>query len=406
MPPLRCSGPDLYDANGRTRVVAPSPVAVDEKIDSVLVILTRQLGDVLLSTPLIRAARERWPSARIDVLGFAGTLAVLRGNPDVNAFVEVKQGEGWRQSWPLVKWLWRRYDLALICEFSDRAHLYGLIAARKRSGQVAHQWTRSWWKRLTLNHATGFDAVPAHLVLEKLKVIAPWAPPQPHIEMMPPAAQALPPDLQARLQPKFVVMHAPSLVRYKQWPVAHYAKVAGTLARRGVQVVLTGSGSESDRHCTAEVARGADSPLVLDQAGNLDFGQLVTLLRSAALYVGPDTSITHLAAACGTPMVALFGPTDPRQWGPWPQGSSARQPYVRHQGVQREGRIILLQGPQPCVPCRQSGCERHDASRSDCLETMDPERVMAQIDQILNVPVPADATPEHQADHTRILQRG
>ena len=386
-------------------MAAQSPVAVEEKIDSVLVILTRQIGDVLLSTPLIHAARERWPTARIDVLGFAGTLAVLRGNPDVNAFVEVKQGEGWRQSWPLLKWLWRRYDLALICEFSDRAHLYGLIAARKRAGQVAHQWTRSWWKRFTLTHAAGFDPDPAHLVLEKLKVIAPWASSRPHIELVPPAAQALPPELQARLQPQFVVVHAPSLVRYKQWPVAHYAEVAGALARRGIQVVLTGSGSDSDRRCTAEVARGADSPLVLDQAGRLDFGQLVTLLRGAALYLGPDTSITHLAAACGTPIVALFGPSDPRQWGPWPQGSPARQPYVRHQGVQREGRVILLQGPQPCVPCRQSGCERHDASRSDCLETMTPERVLAQIDKILDVPVPAHATMERLVGSARLLQR-
>jgi heptosyltransferase-3 len=396
----------MFYGSGRTRVAASSLVGVDEKIDSVLVVLTRQIGDVLLSTPLIRAARERWPGARIDVMGFAGTLAVLRGNPDVNAFVEVRQGEGWRQSWPLLKWLWRRYDLALICEFSDRAHLYGLIAARKRAGQVAHQWTRSWWKRLLLSHAAGFDSVPAHLVLEKLKVIAPWAPPRPLIELVPPAAKALPPDLQARLEPKYVVVHAPSLVRYKQWPVAHYAQVVGALARRGIQVVLTGSGSEADRRCTAEVARGADSPRVFDQAGSLDFGQLVTLLRGAALYLGPDTSITHLAAACGTPIVALFGPSDPRQWGPWPRGSSARQPYVRHQPVQREGRVILLQGPQPCVPCRQSGCERHDASRSECLETMTPERVLAQIDQILDVPAPAPAAGERLAGSARLPQRG
>ncbi len=361
-------------------------------MDSVLVVLTRQIGDVLLSTPLIRAARERWPTARIDVLGFAGTLAVLRGNPDVNGFVEVKHGEGWLQSWPLVKWLWRRYDLALVCEFSDRAHLYGLIAARKRSGQVAHQWTRSWWKRLTLYHAAGFDKDLSHWLVEKLKVIAPWAPPGAHIELVPPAAQALPGDVQSGLLPRYVVMQAPSLVRYKQWPVAHYATVAGILARRGIQVVLTGSGSDQDRACTAEVARGADSSLVLDLAGRLNFGQLVTLLRGAALYVGPDTSVTHLAAACRTPIVALFGPSEPRQWGPWPQGFAAAQPYVRHQEVQRHGRIILLQGPQACVPCRRSGCEHHDGSASECLETMLPDRVLAQIDQLLDLPEPALAT--------------
>lgn len=387
-------------------MTAPAPVTGEEKIDSVLVILTRQIGDVLLSTPLIRAARERWPTARIDVLGFAGTLAVLRGNPDVNAFVEVKQGEGWRQSWPLLKWLWRRYDLALICEYSDRAHLYGLIGARKRSGQVAHQWTLSWWKRLTLYHAAGFDRDLSHWVMEKLKVISPWALPPRQIELVPPAAQALPEDVQARLLPRFVVLHVPSLVRYKQWPIAYYAEVAGVLARRGIQVVLTGSGSDHDRRCTDEVARAAGSPLVMDLAGRLDFGQLVTLLRGAALYVGPDTSVTHLAAACGTPIVTMFGPSDPRQWGPWPQGAAPGQPYVRHKEVQRQGRIIVLQGPQPCVPCRRSGCEHHDASRSDCLETMGPERVLAQIDQILALPVPAQVAAGHSSALQGRLVRG
>ena len=67
-------------------------MATEDKIHRVLVILTRQIGDVLLSTPLIHAARQRWPQAQIDVLGFAGTLAVLRGNPDVSGFVEVHPG--------------------------------------------------------------------------------------------------------------------------------------------------------------------------------------------------------------------------------------------------------------------------------------------------------------------------
>ena len=52
-----------------------------ERIERILVIVPAQLGDVLITTPLIRAARVRWPGARIDVLGFAGTLELLRGNP-------------------------------------------------------------------------------------------------------------------------------------------------------------------------------------------------------------------------------------------------------------------------------------------------------------------------------------
>src|SRR4051812_35006803 len=100
---------------------------MSQEFARILVICTRQLGDVLLTTPLIRAARQRWPAAAIDVLGFGGTLGMLRGNPDVEQLIEVPAGSGWRQSWPLIRHLWRRYDLALVAQYSDRAHLYGFI---------------------------------------------------------------------------------------------------------------------------------------------------------------------------------------------------------------------------------------------------------------------------------------
>ena len=117
-----------------------------DRFERILVVCTRQLGDVLLTTPLIRAARERWPAAAIDVLGFGGTLGMLRGNPDVGELIEVPAGSGWIASRRLLGRLWRRYDLALIAQYSDRAHLYGFAAAKRRSGQVTRE-AKSWWKR-------------------------------------------------------------------------------------------------------------------------------------------------------------------------------------------------------------------------------------------------------------------
>ena len=65
---------------------APRDDGTGDRFERILVVCTRQLGDVLLTTPLIRAARERWPAAVIDVLGFGGTLGMLRGNPDERSF--------------------------------------------------------------------------------------------------------------------------------------------------------------------------------------------------------------------------------------------------------------------------------------------------------------------------------
>ncbi len=342
----------------------------------VLVICTRQIGDVLLTTPLIHAAKQKWPAARIDVLGFSGTLGMLKGNPDVHELIEVPAGSGWLQSTSLIRRLWRCYDLALVAQYSDRAHLYGWVAARVRSGQVP-DGRRAWWKRALLDHAVVLGGTHTHVVIDKLRLLSPWLQPA-QAEVVAPAGTDLPQEVADRLHAPYVVAQVPSLVRYKQWPLAHYAELAQALAGDGLQVVLTGGPSGADRAAVAEVARMADSPQVLPLAGVLDLNQLTTLLRGASLYIGPDTSVTHLAAACDVPVVALYGPIDPRAWGPWSGRRPMEAPYERRGFTQRSGKVILLQGTPSCVPCNRAGCEGHNASRSECLETMEPQRVLAE----------------------------
>ena len=363
----------------------------------ILVICTRQIGDVLLTTPLMAAARARWPEAELDVLGFAGTLGLLRGNPDVHAFVEVPPGSGWLRSLGLARRLWRRYDLAFIAQYSDRAHLYGAFFARHRSGLVLSDRRDSWWKRALLDHAVTVDVDQTHAVLEKLRLVAPWQAPPAAIRVRPPAAAPLPEALARRLAPRHVVVHVPTLVRYKQWPIPFHIELVRALVQDGVQVLLSGGPSEADRARTAEVLEGVGAAAgvdrVIDIAGTLDLTQMATLLAGAALYIGPDTSITHLAAALETPIVAIYGPIDPRLWGPWPQGHGPTQPYVERAREQRVGRTVLLQGDNPCVPCSRAGCERHNDSRSDCLETLSPLRVLAEARAILGLPGGRVAAP-------------
>lgn len=353
----------------------------DESFDRILVIVTRQIGDVLLTTPLIRAAKARWPRASIDVLGFAGTLGMLRGNPDVNELVEVQPGAGWRQSWPLIRKLWRRYDLALIAQYTDRAHLYGWVAARVRSGQVPAD-RRSWWKRAMLRHSVELGDLHTHVVIEKLRLLSPWVTYASAQSVVAPPAEPLPDDLRTQLRVgHYVVLQVPSLVPYKQWPLAHYAQLARELVDRGHLVVLTGGPSPADRAMVAEVA--AKVHQVIDACGQLSLNQMACLLLGASLYVGPDTSITHLAAACGIPLIALYGPIDPKFWGPWPAAWPPEQPYDSRGPRQHRGNVILLQGDQACVPCSAAGCDRHPGSRSLCLDTMSHERVLAEALRVL-----------------------
>lgn len=360
----------------------------------ILVVCTQQIGDVLLTTPLIRAAKRRWPNASIDVLGMAGTLGMLRGNTDIAQLIEAQPGAGWLKSLPLIWRLWRRYDLALVTQAGDRAHLYGWVAARTRSGLVPGQRHLSWWKRRLLDHAHVLRGEKVHSVVEKLLLLEPWMQSLPEaMEVVPPAPVDLPAELQAALQDRFVVVHAPSMWTYKQWPAQHFRSVVSALLADGVQVVLTGSGSKVDK-AQVEAVKGVGSePALLDVSGRLDLAQVGALLRRAALYIGPDTSITHLAAACGVPVVTVFGPTNPMVWGPWPQGSGVPQPYVRRAQDQLAGKVILLQGPGDCVPCSREGCERRLDSRSACLDGIEPRRVLEHARAILaQTPCVSDAS--------------
>ncbi|MEO8836200.1 MAG: glycosyltransferase family 9 protein [Caldimonas sp.] len=361
------------------------PARAADDFRRIIVICTRQIGDVLLTTPLIAAAKARWPNAAIDVLGFGGTLGMLRGNPDVAALIEVPAGSRWLALRLLIRRIWRRYDLALIAQFSDRAHLYGFAAAPVRAGLVPQTRSHGWWKRLLLQHAVTVESDSGrHVSDEKVALLAPWlsaATPA----VVSPRPTPLPDDLLRSMGTLPVVVHAPSMWRYKQWPVGHYERVIGALRLDGHRVVLTGSSAARDRAMVAAIAAAAaGDPGVIDASGRLDFGELASLFARAALYIGPDTSVTHLAAASGVPVIALFGPTDPTRWAP--RGSDATAtPFVRvgEERRQQRGQVVLLQGPGACVPCGRAGCADSNDSTSECLEAIGPERVIAEARRLL-----------------------
>lgn len=345
----------------------------------ILVVATRQIGDVLLTTPLIHAARQQWPHAEIDVIGLAGTLGMLNGNPDIHALITTQPSRGWRDTLAVLKTIWKRYDLALVTQPSDRAHLIGWAASRqRRSGIIPAKNSSNWWKKLLLSHVvvSEGDTGAIHVVAEKLALLAPWCRPEVNTaQVLPPPARPLPEQLDTLISANAVVVHAPSMWPYKQWPVASFRQLLEQLIAAGHQVVLTGSSSATDQDCIRQLRGVAPSPQLVDTSGQLNFNQLVSLFQRAKLYIGPDTSVTHLAAACGIQVLAVFGPTNPVRWGPWPRAPHIQQRYVQRAERQSIHNITVLQNSMPCVPCSKAGCENHTLSRSDCLNQMPSHRV-------------------------------
>ena len=126
-------------------------------------------------------------------------------------------------------------------------------------------------------------------------------------------------------------------------------------------------------------------PSTVNMAGKLSLAESAYLIGRAKVYVGPDTALTHVAAALGTPTIALFGPSNPVKWGPWPKNfEEDRNPYSLI-GTQRVNNVILMQGKGDCVPCMEEGCERHNDSLSDCLQKLPAERLIDATDKLLNL---------------------
>ena len=122
----------------------------------------------------------------------------------------------------------------------------------------------------------------------------------------------------------------------------------------------------------------------LNLVGQLTLGCTGYLLSRAAVYLGPDTAITHMAAALGVPTVALFGPSNPVKWGPWPKGHPADRNPWRRVGSGHVGNVFLVQGEKSCVPCLLEGCGRHIESYSDCLQELPASRVIAAARALLD----------------------
>lgn len=339
----------------------------------ILIVALRRLGDVLLSTPLIRSLRRAWPEARIDALVFAETAGILDGNPDVDRVLALPDRPSARASTAMALRLLRRYDLAVSTQSGDRPTGYAILAARRSVGPVEPR-LGGRIKGALLGRTVAADP-RLHRVEAMLRIADALGIPRVG-EVVPPAGCL--PELPSG---PFAVVHAAPMFHYKRWTPDGWRALAGALHARGLTVVATGGPAAAERAYLDEIWQGMP---VLHRESQLGWGELAALLARADIYIGPDTSVTHLAAAAGCPTVALYGPTDPRLWGPWPSAGLA-EPWAASGTVQRRGNVWLVQHAFPCTPCQLEGCERRLDSASACLDALRPDEVLAAVEQALAV---------------------
>jgi heptosyltransferase-3 len=354
---------------------------------SILLIATRHIGDVLLTTPLLRSLRLAYPDARIDALVYNWTAGILDGNPDLNHVITVNQDPPFSEYAGLVKKIFRHYDLAVSTLTSDRPILNAFWAARNRVSLVPPYRLNDAWKRRVTQGWVELDDWDTHTVVQNLRLCDALDIHR-HYDVVVPESGHAPETLKLLLPfpwqaTSYAVFHMVPLRFYKRWTMEGWQEVARHLDAMGLRIVIVG-GSDKEEEGYVQQFMQTCSVKAVDLTGKLKFSETAKLIRSCRVYVGLDTAVTHLAAATGAPTVALFGPTNPVKWAPWPHGfREDRNPFERT-GTQHVRNVVLVQGEGDCVPCHEEGCDHHRQSKSRCLEELDAAKVIRAIESALH----------------------
>lgn len=355
-------------------------------IGSVLIVCTRRIGDVLLATPLVRSLKASLPNVAVDMLVFEGTQDVISAYPEIRRIWTIAERPSIGHHLALLRSIWRRYDLALSVLAGDRPTFHAWIGGRYRVGTLLADG-KSRWKRRLLDEWVPFDNVTTHTVAMNLRLlelvgVAPLA--TPVVSWSDEDEAAARREFPGVTGPRpYVVLHVSPKFSYKAWTVDGWASFGRWLAERELTVVLAGGATADEQTYLQQVMQAMPSGSV-SLAGRLGLPALGFLLSRAALYVGTDTAVSHMAAAIGAPTLVLFGPSNPVKWGPWPKDypASTPSPWTTH-GSQRQGNVFLLQAEGDCVPCFSEGCDRHIRSLSDCLQKLSARRVMQAAEAML-----------------------
>jgi len=340
----------------------------------ILVIKLRYLGDVLLSTPVVASLRAAFPGAFLSMLVNAGTEAMIAENPHLDeVLVVVRSPSPLRQLRFALMLRRRHFDVVIDLTDGDRA----AILSRVTGAVIRVGFNREGlWRGRLYTHVVPLQQQPIPILRQNLMALdtlgIPVVESTPLLRVRPDdeaAAGAALDEMSIGLGEPFVAVHPGARWWFKSWPSERFASLIDYMQEKlGMKAVLLGGHQEREiAEAILEQLGSARRSLV----GRLGILELAALLRRATLFVGNDNGPMHIAAAMGTAVVGLFGPTDPRVWGPAGQGHA-----------------ILYKGID-CRPCFPGGCRR---GQENCMRRIELDDVIPLVEKLLERPTEGAAT--------------
>jgi len=334
----------------------------------ILILKPSSLGDVVQALPVLRLIKRHLPGSEIYWWIDSNLAPLLEGDPDLAGVVRFERRrwaapQHWPEMWRSVLWMrQQRFDWVMDLQCLMRSGVFAWLANGKLTVGLdePREGARGFYdlivrRRSALTHAVDWylDVLP-HLGVPADEAFQ-WLPARPGLAE---SVRRKWPVEQAR----WMIIQPGARWLNKRWPAEFFAELVRQLLAMNQGFRFAILGSEEDRLLGEVIAR-TDGQRCLDLTGALSLPEMIEWIRLSALMVTNDTGPMHVAAALGKPVVALFGPTEPRRTGPYRQ--------LEH----------VLQLRLPCVPCLKPRCSY--VAPLECLRALQPSAVFAAVQQRL-----------------------
>jgi len=338
----------------------------------ILIIRLDRIGDVVLSTPVIRELRDHFPHAHIAMMVRSGCSELVEGNPWLNEVI-VYDKEG-KHKTPAATLAFARslarhaFDTAIVLHPSNRSHWIPWLAGIKV--RIGYGRKNAWLLTHRISHVkqegTQHEAAYTLQMLEVFGIHP--GPPRPYVPVLEPAAERVAQWLMEAgvgTDEPLIAIHPSASCVSKRWIPERFAQVADRLiTEKGVRICLVGGAEDSDLvQAVSAHMRGS----ALNFAGRLRLRELAALLQRCRLLISNDSGPVHVAAAVGTRVVDIFGRNQkglsPSRWGPLGEGHT-----VLHKEV-------------GCVKCLAHRCD----IAFKCLTTLDVQTVYSAAVEVLSL---------------------
>jgi len=351
---------------------------------TILVIIQRSNGDVLLSAGLINQLKDQFRPEGIDLLVNVDTLPIAKTLPNVREIYtfsyKEKNENKFNQEKKIVKKIYRKYDLSISLTSSDRSVIYALLASKKAISAIEKDNLKTWWKKILLKNYYTFD-LNSHILINNLKPLSLLGLNVSSYQSAPMFSQVASTSMQDKLDElkinKFIIFHPSAQYNYKVYDKNLRDDLLYLLNTLNIAIIISGGKNKIDKKIKASLPKLQN---IYDFIGDTSIDEYIYLSLLSEGYIGMDTLNMHIAASQNKRVFAIFGPTKLNMWSPW--SNNLQTSAVESKPLQTYDNITIFQADMPCVACGEKGC-KNNGLVSECLSNISPRLIFKEIEEWL-----------------------